>query len=78
MTREYTMDLLARRTDSVEPCKNCSLQYRCDANRLACTQFRFFVNTGRMPVDTARYPTREIYIDLFHNEPAMPARKERA
>jgi len=77
MKREYTVNLLVRRSDSIEPCQKCSLQYQCDANRLACTQFRFFVNTGRMPVDSARYPTREIYIDVFHNEPAM-TRRERA
>jgi hypothetical protein len=60
------------------PCRKCSLQYRCDEGRLACTQFRFFVNNGYMPVDSARYPTREVYIDIFHNEPAMPPRREKA
>lgn len=59
-------------------CEDCAHKYRCDADRLACTQFRFFVNTGRMPVDSARYPTREIYYDVFYSEPHMPARKELA
>ena len=76
MTREYTIDLLARRTDSIEPCIDCKLKYKCDAERLACTQFRYFVDTGRTSEAMYRYPTRAIYIDLFHKEPAMPPRKE--
>lgn len=59
-----------------EPCIDCKLKYKCDAERLACTQFRFFVSTGRLSDAPYRYPTRAIYMDVFHNEPAMPPRKE--
>ena len=76
MKREYAIDLLARRTDSIEPCQGCKLKYKCDAERLACTQFRFFVETGRLSDAPYRYPTRAIYMDVFHKEPAMPPRKE--
>jgi hypothetical protein len=76
MTRQYTIDLLARRTDSIEPCIDCKLKYKCDGERLACDQFKFFVDTGRLPNARDRFPTRAIYIDLFHKEPTMTRRAE--
>ena len=57
-----------------EPCTNCAHKYKCDAERLACPQFRFFVQTGRVSEAEHKQPTRAIYIDLFHTEPAMPPR----
>jgi len=75
MTRQYPIDLLARRTDSIEPCIDCRHKYRCDADRMACENFRFFVNTGHSHKTLSRWPSREIYIDLFHKEPTM-TRKE--
>jgi hypothetical protein len=59
-----------------ELCANCSHKYKCDAEHLACPQFKFFVDTGRVSEATHRVPTRAIYIELFHTEPAMPPRKE--
>jgi hypothetical protein len=60
-----------------EPCIGCSHKYKCDAERLACAQFRYFVNTSYLSDVAHRVPTREIYIDIFYKEPAMP-RKEKA
>lgn len=78
LKREYTINLLSRRTDTIEPCVGCSHKYKCDAERLACTQFRYFVNTGFNSDVEHRMPTRAIYIDIFHNEPQMTPRKEAA
>lgn len=57
-------------------CEDCAHKYRCDADRLACSQFRFFVNTGQVSGAEGRVPTRAIYIDVFHTEPSM-GRKEK-
>ena len=61
-----------------EPCTGCSHKYKCEAERLACAQFRYFVNTGYISEAAHKNPTREIYIDVFYKEPAMPPRKEAA
>jgi len=58
-------------------CENCGHKYKCDAQRLACPQFKFFVDTGHISEATHRAPTRAIYIELFHTEPAMTPRKEK-
>ena len=71
MPREYTINLLRGRSDTIEPCQGCKLKYKCDAERLACTQFGFFVDTGRISNALYRYPTRAIYMDVFHKEPNM-------
>lgn len=76
--REYTINLLAGRSNAVEPCTNCPHKYKCDAERLACAQFRYFVNTSYISKVAERIPTREIYIDIFYKEPDMTPRKERA
>jgi len=60
-----------------EPCTNCSHKYKCEAERLACSQFRFFVETGRLSEATYRTPTRAIYIDVFYKELSM-GKKETA
>jgi hypothetical protein len=57
-------------------CADCSHKYKCDAERLACPQFRFFVNTGRLSEAAYKTPTRKIYIEIFHSEPLMTPRKE--
>lgn len=57
-----------------EPCTDCALKYKCDAERLACPQFRYFVNTGYVSEAAHKEPTRAIYFDIFHREPAMPPR----
>jgi hypothetical protein len=61
-----------------EPCIGCAHKYKCDAERLACAQFRYFVNTSYLSDVAHRVPTREIYVDIFYKEPAMPLRKEKA
>ena len=60
------------------PCEDCNHKYRCDEQRLACSQFNFFVNTGRKPESLHREPTRKIYIDIFHTEPEIKPKKETA
>jgi hypothetical protein len=60
-----------------EPCINCSHKYKCEAERLACSQFRFFVETGRVSEAIHHSPTRAIYIDVFYKEPTM-GKKEAA
>jgi len=57
------------------PCENCAHKYKCDEQRLACQQFRFFVNTGAISEAAHRRPTREIYADIFYTNPYMK-RKE--
>jgi hypothetical protein len=74
--RDYTVNLLVRRPNTVEPCIDCAHKYKCDAERLACRQFRFFVETGRSSEAEHRVPTRAIYIDVFHNEPVMTRREK--
>lgn len=58
-----------------EPCVNCEHKYKCDEQRLACAQFRFFVNTSYISEVAHRVPTREIYMDIFHTEPKMVRRE---
>lgn len=58
------------------PCTNCLLKYKCEAERLACAQFRYFVNTSYISDIANKTPTRKIYADIFYNEPIMPKKKE--
>ena len=60
------------------PCNDCQHRYRCDEQRLACSQFRYFVNTGFVSQASHCEPTRKIYAELFYKEPEMPPRKETA
>jgi hypothetical protein len=78
LKREYTINLLAGRSNAVEPCVGCEHKYKCDAERLACAQFRYFVNTSYLSDVAHRTPTRAIYMDIFYKEPEMNPRKERA
>jgi len=55
----------------VSPCQDCQHKYQCDEKRLACSQFRFFVNTGAISEAIHRNPTRKIYMEVFHTEPQM-------
>jgi hypothetical protein len=74
--RQYTINLLIGRNDAIEPCIDCSHKYKCDAERLACRQFRYFVDTGRISEAMHRVPTRGIYIDIFYKEPSIFTKKE--
>jgi hypothetical protein len=69
------MDFSKRVISEDSPCQECKHKYKCDEQRLACTQFRFFVNTGRMPQSIHKEPTRAIYFDVFYREPVMTPKK---
>ena len=71
------MSYSKRVISDASPCQDCQHKYKCDEQRLACSQFRFFVNTGAISESIHRVPTRKIYIDIFHTEPQM-IRKETA
>jgi hypothetical protein len=73
--RQYTINLLKGRDDATEPCADCSDKYKCDAERLACPQFRYFVNTGFISEATHKVPTRAIYVDIFYKEPSIFTKK---
>jgi hypothetical protein len=53
------------------PCQDCAHKYKCDGQRLACQQFRVFVNTGAISKAAFINPTREIYADVFYTNPFM-------
>jgi hypothetical protein len=56
------------------PCTDCPLKYKCEEQRLACTQFRLFVEKGVVVTDTHRNPTRAVYIDVFYTGPKTERR----
>jgi hypothetical protein len=57
------------------PCQDCLHKYQCDEKRLACAQFRYFVNTGYVSEVAQRTPTRKIYAEIFYKEPIMPKKE---
>jgi len=57
-----------------EPCFNCNKKYKCDAQRMACAEFRYFVNTGYTSVTQNRMPSREIYVEVFYTDPSLTTR----
>jgi hypothetical protein len=58
------------------PCNDCSHKYQCDEKRLACAQFRYFVNTGYVSQASHCEPTRNIYADVFYKESIIKPRSE--
>lgn len=60
-----------------EPCVDCKKKYHCDEQKLACGEFRFFVNTGYRSVSQTRFPSREIYVEIFNTPPSMTPTKTR-
>jgi hypothetical protein len=59
-------------------CTDCPHKYKCEEQRLACAQFRYFVNTGLVSQASYRNPTRKIYAEIFYTDPEMSRRKETA
>lgn len=60
-----------------EPCVDCESKYKCDAERLACAEFKFFVNTSYASKTGDFNPTRAIYIEIFYKDPDMLTKKVR-
>jgi hypothetical protein len=61
---------------NANPCQDCLHKYQCDEKRLACAQFRYFVNTGYVSEVAHREPTRKIYAEVFYKEPIIKTRSE--
>jgi hypothetical protein len=57
-----------------DPCLDCDKKYKCDALRMACPEFKFFVETGRYSVTQNRTPSRAVYVELFYTDPTMTYR----
>jgi hypothetical protein len=65
------MSYSKRVISKTSPCEECQHKYKCEEKRLACSQFRYFVNTGAISEAISRMPTRKIYVDIFYTELQM-------
>lgn len=50
------------------PCEGCSNFMYCKYELKACRAFKYFVTTGEVVTDSAKKPSRKIYLDIFHSE----------
>jgi hypothetical protein len=61
MTRQYTLDVLAQRTESIEPCQDCEHKELCGTQHKACERFAMYVINGRIYEELPKNPTFMMY-----------------
>lgn len=67
--RPPTGVLISDLKDNLEktPCRNCKYDLDCKKNNLACKDFAYYMETGKV-VEKSRYPTRQIRLQIFPHE----------
>lgn len=49
------------------PCQNCKFDLDCKKNGLACKDFGYYMETGKIR-EKSRYPSRQIRLQIFPHE----------
>jgi hypothetical protein len=49
------------------PCDECEYSAKCKRERLACTEFEYYINTGNILNWKFRFPTRAIFYATMYN-----------
>lgn len=62
-----SLSTLKKEPIEITPCHNCKYDLDCKKNEIACKDFGYYIETGKIR-EKNRYPSRQIRLQIFPHE----------